>query len=56
MCNRIMNSSADVNLTEEFLNSATIQVAMDVSSKGISSYYGYCACALNKQYIVSLYS
>ena len=28
-----MNQSVDVNLTKEFLNSATIQVALDVSSK-----------------------
>ena len=33
VCSKIVNYSIDVNLTKDFLNSATIQVALDVSSK-----------------------
>jgi len=35
VCNKIVNHSVDVNITKEFLNTATIQVALDVSSKNL---------------------
>ena len=35
VCSKVVNYSIDVNLTKDFLNSATIQVALDVSSKNL---------------------